>query len=263
MGGSFMIIKSAGMTHIGKVRLKNEDNFYINKMYREDVGENIKAAEDQVIRNHYTYAVCDGMGGESYGEMASLDALKVLREYDNQNIRENIYQYINVANEAVCSISNSRRVGTTGTTLAMFVSDGITADLLNIGDSRIYIFRNGLLEKCSKDHTQAQDLIDAGVMSEADARKSKQSHILTQHLGIPEDEFIVEPHICSNVKLVKDDIFLLCSDGLTDMITISDIREIIKVNCEKTPKDIVSRLIKCALDNGGKDNVTAIIVKVS
>lgn len=258
-----MIIKSAGMTHIGKVRLKNEDNFYINKTYREDVDGNIKAAEDQGSRKHYTYAVCDGMGGESYGEIASINALKVLRAYDNHNIRKNLHKYVNAANEAICSISNSRRAGTTGTTLAMFVSDGITADLMNIGDSRIYRFRNGLLEKCSKDHTQAQDLIDAGIMSEDDVEKSKQSHILTQHLGISEDEFLIEPHISSNVELVRGDIFLLCSDGLTDMVTTSDIKEIIAVNCDDSPKNIVSRLIKRALDNGGKDNVTAIIVKVS
>lgn len=257
-----MKLKSAAMTHIGKVRHNNEDNFYLNGNYRFDVNSDIKAVEDNRRRRRYIYAVFDGMGGENCGELASLKAVELLHKYDKRNIRSNIDIYVSQANNEVCNIIGASGMGQAGTTLALFVSNGETADLYNIGDSRVYRLQGEVLDRLSKDHTQAQDLIDAGIMTENDSTRSSKGHILTQHLGIPEDEFIIEPNIITNVELKKDDIFLLCSDGLSDMLEDSVIKEILKKGCCKEPKEIVSMLIKASLVGGGRDNVTAIVIKV-
>lgn len=257
-----MRIEGAGMTHVGKVRQKNEDNFYINKAYKKDLTSFINALEDNRKRKKHVYAVCDGMGGENYGELASLTAMEVLRRYDNRDIRNSLEQYIQNANRRICGMSEDSHIGRMGTTLALFVSDNVTADLCNIGDSRIYRFRRESLEQLSKDHTHVQELIDSGFITTVDANKSKKRHILTQHLGISEDDFIIEPYIRRNIELIKGDVFLLCSDGLTDMLKNDDIKELIGVNKNKSPKDMVAMLIKAALDNGGRDNVTAVVIKI-
>jgi len=85
-------------------------------------------------------------------------------------------------------------------------------------------------------------------------------HVLTQHLGIREEEFIVEPHICENVRLESGDVFLLCSDGLTNMLSDDEIRTILKKK-RKAPK-LVQKLIDAALNAGGRDNATVIVVKI-
>lgn len=256
-----MKLKSAAMTHIGKVRHNNEDNFYMNGSYRDDVNTDVKAVEDSRRRRRYVYAVFDGMGGENCGELASLKAAEILHECNKRSIRSRMDSYLKQVNDEICYISQSPN-RMYGNNACIVVSDGETADLYNIGDSRIYRLQGESLNRFSKDHTQAQDLIDAGIMTEKDLIRSRKGHILTQHIGISEDEFIIEPNIIANVELKKDDIFLLCSDGLSDMLEDSMIKEILEKERRKEPKEIVSMLIKASLDSGGRDNVTAIIIKV-
>lgn len=249
------------MTHIGNVRHKNEDNFYMNKVYHDNVNMSVKAMEDSHNRRYYTFAVCDGMGGANYGEVASLNALKVLRKFDGKKFADRFERYVREANRTICEISRDNKIGKTGTTLAVLTSDGRTADICNVGDSRIYRFRGEVLEKLSKDHTQTQDLIDTGIISEKEA-SVRNNHILTQHLGINEDEFIVEAYVKRDILLVSEDIYLLCSDGLTDMLDEAYISRIIEFYRNRAPKIIVSELVKHALEKGGKDNITAVVVKV-
>lgn len=257
-----MKLKSAAMTHIGKVRHNNEDNFYMNGSYRDDVNTDVKAVEDNRRRRRYVYAVFDGMGGENCGELASLKAAEILHKCNKRSIRSRMDSYFKQANDEICHISKSLETGRMGTTIALFVSDGETADLYNIGDSRIYRLQGESLNRFSKDHTQAQELIDAGIMTENDLIRNREEHILTQHIGISEDEFIIEPNTIANVELKKDNIFLLCSDGLSDMLEDSMIKGILEKERHKEPKVTVSMLIKASLDSGGKDNVTAIVIKV-
>lgn len=249
------------MTHIGNVRHKNEDNFYMNKVYRDNVNLPVKAVEDSRSRRYYTFAVCDGMGGANYGEVASLNALIVLRRFDGNNFADCFDKYVKEANRTICEINRDNKTGKTGTTLAVMTSDGHTADICNVGDSRIYRFRGEILEKLSKDHTQTQDLIDTGIISKQEAT-SRKNHILTQHLGIEEDEFIVEAYIKRDILLVSGDVYLLCSDGLTDMLDEVCISRIIELNRNRAPKIMVSELVRYALEKGGKDNITAVVVRV-
>lgn len=258
-----MKITSAGISHIGNVRKNNEDNLYINGNYREETDEEVKVIEDSRFRLYHTYAVCDGMGGESYGEAASLKTVQELCEKDSRNFRKNLESFITETNKQVCNIGRNKSVKQVGTTLALIAISGKTADICNIGDSRIYRLRNDKLSLLSKDHTQAQDLIDAGIISAEEAEKDKKKHVLTQHLGIPEDEFIIEPYIKRNEQLVSGDIYLLCSDGLTDMVTSHHIEKIVIDNKNQDVRKIAMNLLTTALSNGGKDNTTVVVVKIN
>lgn len=257
-----MIIKSAAMTHIGKVRLNNQDNFYINQVYCEDLNSPVKAIEDSQERNYYTFAVCDGMGGMDHGELASLTALKVLKKYDSKEFADYFNEYVKEANNAVCSLCGFKKPVYTGTTIAVLNSDGYTANVLNLGDSRIYLFRDAELNRVSKDHTHTQNLVDIGIISQHEAEYNRKDHILTQYLGIDENEFLVEASTKKNIVLMSGDIFILCSDGLTDMLDEACICRIIENNRGRSPKQIVVELVRAAMKNGGRDNITVVVAKV-
>lgn len=255
-----MKITSAGGTHVGNVRSNNEDNFYINGYYKENSHENIKAAEDDAERTFYTYAVCDGMGGESFGEIASLKALETLPEYDEIGLEEQMEEYVQDANGRICQEiqESGKRLGTT---LALLSIAQGTATICNLGDSRIYQVRKGRLRQLTKDHTQVQQMVDAGVMDREQARESKKRHVLTQHIGIFPDEFILSPYIVTDLRVEPGDVFLLCSDGLTDMLEDEEILACVTAYQDEQPKVIVTKLVLKALEKGGRDNVTVIIVK--
>lgn len=255
-----MKITSAGGTHVGNVRSNNEDNFYINGYYKENPDENIKAAADDEEREFYTYAVCDGMGGESFGEIASLKALEALPAYDDTQLEHRLDEYVQDANGRICReiLESGKRLGTT---LALLRIEQETAAICNLGDSRIYQVREGRLRQLTKDHTQVQQMVDAGVMDREQARESKKKHVLTQHIGIFPDEFILSPYIVTDIEVGSGDLFLLCSDGLTDMLDDEDILSCMASYQDEQPEAIVNKLVLMALEKGGRDNVTVIIVK--
>lgn len=256
-----MKIISAGGTHIGNVRTNNEDNFYINGYYKNDPYQDIEAAEDDAQREYYTYAVCDGMGGECSGEIASLKSLKALRSFDGPGLGEVMNVFTQEANEQICKEmqQSGRRMGTT---LALLHIDRDLASICNIGDSRIYLLRGRHFEQLTKDHTRVQQMIEAGIIDREKARANKQRHVLTQHLGIFPEEFILDPYIVAGLPIKPADLFLLCSDGLTDMLSDMEILSCLTLCQNELPKVIVHRLVTTALKKGGKDNISVIVVKV-
>lgn len=250
----------------GKIRANNEDNFYFNGIHLNEKNRDEK--------NHYSdkhsgadliYGVFDGMGGEALGEEASLIAAETLKKYHNRinkhqsaNDDKTILRTVDEANSKICDKmveTGERRIGTTFA--AISIKDD-KAKIYNVGDSRVYLFRNKKLKQISIDDTTAQRLINMGVLTKEKAKTHEDRHKLTQHLGIYKDEMIVEPHISSEIDIQKGDCFLLCSDGLTDMVEDDVISDIIKKskNC-----DIAGRkLVEEALVNGGRDNVTLIMI---
>ena len=257
-----MKIESAGGTHVGKIRINNEDNFYINGYYKKDVTENIKAVEDDIDRLYYTYAICDGMGGESLGELASLRAMEVLKAYDSDNLQHLIKQFVDEANWKICREIEANSGKRIGTTIAMLNINQESAEICNVGDSRIYRFRKDRLEQLSQDHTRIQNMVEAGIITREEAETNKMRHILTQHLGIFPNEFVIEPYISKDIHLQKGDIFLLCSDGLTDMVGDFDLEKSIQTYSGESPKKIVHELVCQALEAGGKDNISVIVAKI-
>lgn len=252
-------IKYSGESNVGKKRANNEDNFSLNGKIRSDVSENICRHSGSTSASKAIFAVCDGMGGDSFGEKASLAAVKELYAAKADEIREAARCSVHNANLNICdSIRESGKQS--GTTLAaLYIADN-TAVCCNIGDSRVYLYRDEALKRLSVDHSKAQSMINMGVVSEEEARNVKGGHELTQHLGIFEDDMIIEPHFSEQIPLAEGDIFLLCSDGLTDMLTDDEIKELIAQNGDST--EICDRLINAALDKGGEDNVTVIILCV-
>jgi len=254
-------IESAVITYIGLVRKNNEDNYYINGKYKTDSSIATEGYVDKANRNSYLYAVCDGMGGERYGELASMIAVKTLAPYQTTDISRTIYDYIQNANRLICDEIEKNNGVRSGTTLALLYIRDNKAISYNIGDSRIYFFRDGDLYLMSDDHTEAQRLVRMGVLKEEEAGTHKSRNMLTQHLGIFPDELIIKPYVSEEVKLRKNDILLLCSDGLTDMVCDDNIADILWQS-EITTTDIVKKLATATQANGGTDNATIIVVKV-
>ena len=257
---SNLFISAYGRSNVGKKRGNNEDNFYIS-------GVTVDSALDITARAKSTsetaFAIFDGMGGEAAGEKASQatavtygQKLSLMLDEDFSPI--SVQDTVEAANKKVCDETRvlGKRMGCT------FVSAGFKNDTIyvsNVGDSRAYLLRNGMLHCVSKDHTVAQSMVDSGVISYEDSQRIKEKHKLTQHIGIFPEEMIIEPYY-KNIAAQRGDIILLCSDGLTDMLTDDDIANILREG--GTEEQITNALVESALANGGKDNVTVIVGKV-
>ncbi|MCH5314352.1 MAG: serine/threonine-protein phosphatase [Eubacterium sp.] len=255
-----IFISAYAASNVGKRRQNNEDNYYLNGNY---VNSSNVAFVELSNSNDLITSVCDGMGGEEAGEVASQIAVETLNKCYKYLLDTNlsdvaIEKYVNYSNDLICDeISKcKKRMGTTYTLLG--IKDGV-ATASNIGDSRIYKYSNGMLEQISRDHTEAQSMVDAGIISAEESMKIPEKHRLTQHLGIFPYEMVIEPYTVRFPVSIGDR-YLLCSDGLTDMLTNAEISAILSK--KQSLKSIVDELISTALENGGKDNVTIILCEI-
>jgi protein phosphatase len=255
-------ISAAAVSHVGKVRGNNEDNFFVNGQV---LSAGVSAVTDE--SDGGIYAVCDGMGGEEHGEIAAAIAVDTLGKYYRQlkergGLFENlIVLYTDEANARICAETEQKGGRRMGTTFAVLFAQNNTACICNIGDSRIYLFRDGSLVQLSQDHTQLQRLIEMGIITPEKAKTHPERHILTQHLGVFPDEMVIEPFTAAPREIKKGDVFLLCSDGLTDMLEDAGIGRLISRH--PAPRDAAEALIEAALEKGGKDNVTVVVVKMT
>ena len=250
----------------GLIRNNNEDNFYFNGEYlNANERDNSNTFTSSPSNQMQIYGVFDGMGGEALGEEASLIAAQVMSKTHkkltsgNGNFEKEVLASVQGANSKICQKiieSGEKRIGTTFSAL---VIENDKAKVFNVGDSRVYLLRDNELQQVSVDDTTAQRLVSMGVITPEEATTHKDRHKLTQHLGIFKDELLIEPHISKELEIKKDDKFLLCSDGLTDMLTDDEIFKILSKN--KSCEELCEELVRAALKNGGKDNVTTIVVK--
>lgn len=259
-------LSAAVTVNKGKVRKSNEDNLYLNGLYlnekTRDIDETYTVTDEPEI---LMYGVFDGMGGEALGEEASFFAAQTLYEANSrkkieraQSIDAAVNEIVQSANEKICNKmleTGERRIGTT---LALLCVQDDMARIYNVGDSRVYFLRNNELRQISVDDTTGQRLVNMGVITKEQLKTHKDRHRLTQHLGIFKDEMKIEPHIAEEIIIKKGDRFLLCSDGLTDMVDDGKIKEILKMNGDET--EITKALVEEALANGGHDNVTAMVI---
>lgn len=232
-------------SHVGKIRKNNEDNFFCNGHYMEAENNGTSEVIHGVVDSSENafFVVFDGMGGEECGEMAAHLAAKTLSDSSFENDMDAFLDaYCQKANQEICNYTKEHQLFSMGSTVALlsFQKKGIT--LCNIGDSKIFLLSGNELQQISYDHVTAS----------GNGRKA----LLTQKLGMPEDELTLTPYIAGGEYHNKD-IYLICSDGLTDMVPNERIREII----QKSPQDTVcNELLQQALENGGKDNITFIIL---
>ena len=257
-------LEGYALTHEGNVRGNNEDNFYLFGTYKKDVNEKRMTYTDTASCEDVLVAVYDGMGGEEAGEVASLTAAENTKPCTFDSIEKNAVEQLISINDIVCEKIRDRgsRMGTTA--VQLFFGGG-KARCVNIGDSRAYLLRDGWLKQLSVDHSEGQRMIDMGIKTPEEARKSKNWHELTQHIGIFPEEFGIEPYVGEEIELQKGDLFLLASDGLTDMLEDEQIKEVIMSLVEKGNglKEAAEKLLENALANGGKDNTTIVLVRVN
>ncbi len=264
-------IEACVITHTGLVRANNEDNFYLNGTLRQETETDI-CLQSEVSKEspEHIFAVCDGMGGQSSGEKASLAAVKLLKkihhwitENDEQKSMEVLIRWLNKyvlkTNEYIfnMSLEAGSRMGTTFACVLIWDRQAV---VLNLGDSRVYLIRNGELKQLSTDHTEAERLIRLGILSRDSARSHKSKHMLSRHFGISPQEGIIEAEISDIIDIEQGDLFLICSDGLTDMLEDIDIREIVIRQNELS--NTCNELVTEALKRGGLDNITSLLISI-
>ena len=225
-----------------------------------DVGMVRPANQDSYLITPSSFAVADGMGGHAAGEVASQLALAAFRDdLPSAPSEDALRGAVSAANRAVYERSleyvELRGMGTTLVGLALS-ADRAHGVLVNVGDSRAYRYRDGTLERLSRDHTYVADLVSAGQLTEAEARTHPQRHIVTRALGI-------EPGVEIDTWLMDlsiGDRYLLCSDGLFGEVPDSTIASLLAEVDD--PQQVADLLVGTANAMGGHDNVTVIVIDI-
>lgn len=236
------------VSHKGNLRSTNQDNFYCLNEYMSSDNNGSDGVINGVARsiNSPIFAVFDGMGGEECGEVAAYIAAKKLSECKFEDTSHlELLQYCKIANDEICIYTADNSLVSMGTTAAILMFAQKSILLCNIGDSKIFRFTDGVLQQISYDHVSIS------------AFGTKPP--LTQNLGIKEDELIISPYTATG-EYHNNDIYLICSDGLTDMVSNEDIGNILNSSQKENSADL---LLQKALENGGKDNITLILLYIS
>lgn len=253
-----MLYWCVGISGAGLIRSTNQDNLFVNGQVKpnSETSERFSCSD---VSELGLYAVCDGMGGELFGEEAALMGVSGLAELSPAEFPIKANRYLASVNEDICRLMRHRgnvRIGTTFVGLSIVDDVGFA---VNIGDSKCYLYRAEGLVQLSRDHTQVQRLISMGFLNKADASKHPDRHKLTQHLGIFPEEMVIEPFVSDFIPIRAGDLFLLCSDGLTDMLTDEDILALL---CKDgSVQDKTESLYALAMARGGKDNITVVLIE--
>lgn len=236
-----------GATHVGKKRKGNEDFFLIQK-------------EKQL------YIAADGMGGHNAGEVASLNAAKLINQYfslnllsqiagDGDQIRKRMCDSLAGANRKLREMARANKgYRGMGCTVVMALIEGNDLHLCHVGDSRAYLCNRSGIRLLTTDHSYVMGLVAEGKMTPEEARHSNLKNELTQAIGALQT---VRPdYRCCSIR--KGDKLLLCSDGLWDMLSDEEIYRVVRKN--RSARVICEELIDKANEAGGKDNITAVLV---
>lgn len=248
-------IECAYVSHIGNIRTNNEDNFWCMGDYLEQ--EHISSAirEMNVPQSEMpVFAVFDGMGGEAKGEIASYLAVCELNncyiesknQGENINFEQLLLNSCGRMNRAVSDFAKAQRVGTMGTTAALIGFGPEEIYICNVGDSRIYHQYDDSIKTISTDH----------VASMGGTGKAS----LTQYIGMEQSGIPIQPSMAKGTYH-RDDSFLICSDGLSDMLSRKEIYHTLDADIPIT--DAVRELLEKALDKGGNDNITIVLCRIN
>ena len=233
---------------------------------RSAVGLIRNGNEDGALTHPYVIAVADGMGGHAGGEVASSIALRILAERsaiftDSQMDQDSADDFFNATIDEidgalkVASDDNPALSGLGTTLTAIFIRNN-QAVLLHVGDSRAYRIRGTAIEQLSVDHTVMQELLKAGTITEADIAEHPQRSMLTQAL-MGSQTLSIGLHI---FDLKDSDRFILCSDGLSGVLSDKEIKSLVK---SQKPEDAVKALVDATYINGAPDNVTVVVADIS
>jgi len=252
-----MSLQAFGLTDVGRKRKHNEDAYLVDP-------------------ERGLFVVADGMGGHAAGEVASRITVESMQEFiaASDDATDSSWPFgqagsrapsagtrqtaaVEKANEKVMRAVASRpELKGMGTTVVAALIDGDRATLVHVGDSRAYLYRDGELRRLTDDHSWVQEQVNAGILSEDEAKSHPLKNVVTRALG-------GSPHVSVDlieVPLRTGDRFLLCSDGLTGMVADEEIHEFFQ--SEPVPEPAVRRLVDLANERGGIDNITVIVVDV-
>ena len=170
-------------------------------------------------------------------------------------------QNVSRTNASVCAAKEAVGSSRAGTTLAALSIENGQAMAYGVGDSRVYLLRDDRFVQLTVDHTVVQCLVEMGCLTQEEAKTHPDRNKITQYIG-NDDKFIVfEPSFSETLTLQDGDIFLLCSDGLTDMVEDACLKNFLQT--ELQPETQCGRLIQAALENGGRDNTTVMVVRIT
>lgn len=245
-------IEAACGSSIGKVRGNNEDNFLFDGTYlpQENGGQLPPLQMYGSFAGDVCMAVFDGMGGGDYGEVASYKAAMRLKELLHQSVAPDLRDTVDQLNLAVWNARMEIGSRQMGSTMAAVCLQEQQVVFCNVGDSRIFIMREDRLIQVSQDHT------DEAYMKAKQITGRRPR--LTQYLGMDPGQVRLDPYLTKGVPEAGD-LILICSDGLTDMLSLEEIRNILTAG--GTAGACVEELITKALEKGGKDNVTVIVCR--
>lgn len=231
------MIEFGHFSHVGLRREHNEDTYYGDA----ELG---------------LWLVADGMGGHEFGEVASALARDVVvREV---RAGQNLKQAIQTADEEIIRHSRKRAEALPmGTTVAVARVQGERFEIAWVGDSRAYLW-NGSLRQLSQDHSYVQELIDQGAITSEQARTHPHRNVVTQALGVTDPQSLKVETISGEFKPGMQ--LVLCSDGLTEEVEDGQIARIVS-RTELSAQECVDQLVRAALDGGGSDNVTVLVVR--
>ena len=256
-----------GLTHPGKVRSTNQDHFLICSLRKQMlVHLTSLPAIDQVAapneRLAFLAMVADGVGGSAGGETASRLAVEVVTRYVSESVQcyyasgadENFLTSLQDAamqsHADLLAMADARpELAGMATTLTLWIGIWPRAYLLQVGDSRCYILRDGELTQLSRDQTMAQELIDAGVMARAEASRTRWAHTLSSAIGGHQTAPTV-----TRLEQQWGNVGMLCTDGLTTHVSDERIRQ--RLRTMTSARQVCEDLLQDALEGGGTDNIT-------
>ncbi len=257
--GAAWSISAALYSGKGRVRGRNEDAYFFNGEYPNAENMNDEkhlAAETEGEGS--LWAICDGVGGARNGDRASRTAVRGMKDLKNhlpgRNFPACLQNWVRQADRVI-----AERTSGGGCTMVMLYGQENGLQMAHIGDSRIYWFHEGQLRRLTRDHSKMEMLMEAGLITEKEARTHPQRHVITRALGLSGEAFC-EATIGNPMPVVDGDAYLLCSDGLTDMLPDREIERIFRET--ETADDCAGALYRGALEAGGKDNTTVLVLRI-
>lgn len=240
------ILEIGNLSDIGRKRTANEDYY---GLFSGNFGTLI--------------VVCDGMGGHKGGAFASRLAVETIKFHferlpDEFNPTEELRNALIKANKNILEkASESEELKEMGSTAVVLLIKGHNAYYAHIGDSRIYLIREGKIHQLTKDHSLVQQLVDSGIINQENAKNHPQKNVITRSLGSSDKN---QPEIAEPITIFKNDIFILCTDGLTGYLSDNELLEIATTNDCQTS---CLKMVDLANERGGSDNITVQVIKVA
>lgn len=256
----------SGLTDVGRARATNEDAFEIADLQSGKPIDVMRIARLIDVGDHgVLLALSDGMGGHQAGEVASALVLESLRRalatdpggaLGQRPVKDKLEDAVLRANRAVKNAALEAKHHGMAATLTAILVHGVEAYITEVGDSRAYLLREGRLRQITRDQSLVQLMVDSGAMTPEEARKSPSKNVILQAVGLKAELRVAIARLALRAK----DRLMLCSDGVTNLVSDDELRQILM---DSDPRAACETMISLANDRGGDDNETAIVADLS